>query len=158
MVWVERELKDHPPGSNSCARGRAATQQLRLPRAPSRLALNAPRVGAPTASLESPCQGLTALYVKNFCLTSYLNLRLFVSQSVVTYPRGRQEAWAKLRAAALLPREDFAQTAHSCEPCPGPTSVVWRRHLSLAHLSLALCPLPPRNTPWWARCVSPLAA
>ena len=88
--WVGRDLKAHPVPPR--AMGRAATQQLRLPRAPSSLALNAPRDGAPTASLDSPCQGLTALYVKNFCLTSYLNLRLFVSQSVVIYPRGRQEA------------------------------------------------------------------
>jgi len=33
--------------------GRAATQQLRLPRAPSNLALSSSRDGAPTASLGS---------------------------------------------------------------------------------------------------------
>jgi len=39
-----------------------------LPRAPSNLALSAPRDGAPTASLGSLWQCLTVLWVKNFCL------------------------------------------------------------------------------------------
>ena len=49
--WVGRVLKAHPVPPP--AMGRAAPHQLRLPRAPSHLALSACRDGAPTASLGS---------------------------------------------------------------------------------------------------------
>ena len=49
----------------------------RLPRTPSNLVWNASRDGASTASLGSLCQCLTALWVKNFFLTSNLNLPSF---------------------------------------------------------------------------------
>ena len=55
-----------PPESN--------TLQIRLPRAPSNLVLNDFRDGAPTASQGSLCQCLTTLWVKNYSLTSNLNL------------------------------------------------------------------------------------
>ena len=51
MAWVGRNLKAHPYLPSAV--GRAATQQLRLPRAPSSLALNASRDGAPTAPLAA---------------------------------------------------------------------------------------------------------
>ena len=47
-----RDLTDHPAPTPTM--GRAAPHQLRLPRAPSNLALNASRDGAPTDSLGSP--------------------------------------------------------------------------------------------------------
>ena len=54
MVWVEKYLKDQlfpltPPSTEKppFAVGRAAPHQLRLPRAPSNLALSASRDGAP---------------------------------------------------------------------------------------------------------------
>ena len=45
MGWVGRDPKANQPQSSAV--GRAATQQLRLPRAPSNLGLNASRDGAP---------------------------------------------------------------------------------------------------------------
>ena len=57
--------------------GRAATHQTGLPRAPSNVALNSSRDGAPTASLGSSFQCLTTLWVKNFFLTSNQNLLSF---------------------------------------------------------------------------------
>ena len=57
------------------AMGRAATHQIRLPRAPFNLTLNVSRDGTATASLGSLCQFLTTLSVKNFFLPS--NLILF---------------------------------------------------------------------------------
>jgi len=52
MVWVERDLKAHPVLTPLLV-GRAATHQLRLPSAPSNLAMNASGDGASTASLGS---------------------------------------------------------------------------------------------------------
>jgi len=40
MIWIGRDHKGHPVPTSSV--GRAATHQLRLPRASSSLALNAP--------------------------------------------------------------------------------------------------------------------
>ena len=51
--------------------------QTGLLRAPPSLALNTARQGAATASLGNLCQGLTTLTVKNFFLTSNLNLPSF---------------------------------------------------------------------------------
>uniref|UniRef100_A0A8C2T4P3 BAG family molecular chaperone regulator 1 n=1 Tax=Coturnix japonica TaxID=93934 RepID=A0A8C2T4P3_COTJA len=48
-----------------------------MPRAPSNLVLNTSRDGASTTSLGSLFQGLTTLLVKNFPLTSNLNLPAF---------------------------------------------------------------------------------
>jgi len=45
MAWIERDLKAHT--APTPAMGRAAPYQLRLPRAPSNLALSASRDGAP---------------------------------------------------------------------------------------------------------------
>jgi len=45
MVWVRKDLKDHL--APTPAMGRAAPPQLRLPSAPSHLALSASRDGAP---------------------------------------------------------------------------------------------------------------
>jgi len=76
MVWVGRDLKDHlvptPP-----AMSRDIFHQPRVLRAPSNLALNTAREGAATASLDSLGQCLTTLMVKNFFLTSDLNLPSF---------------------------------------------------------------------------------
>jgi len=54
MVLVGGDLKVHPVPA-PCVVGRAATHQIRLPRAPSNLALDTSRDGAPTASLGSLC-------------------------------------------------------------------------------------------------------
>ena len=51
MVWVQKDLKEHPVPNPAV--GRAALHQLRLPMAPSNLASSASRNGAPTASLGS---------------------------------------------------------------------------------------------------------
>jgi len=72
MAWVGRTLR--PSSSNPPATSRNKFLQLRLPRAPSNLALSTSRDGAPTASLGSLCQCLTTLWVNNFFLTAYLNL------------------------------------------------------------------------------------
>ena len=53
---------------------RVANHQTRLPRATSSLALNASRYGASTASLGNLFQCVITLWVKNFFLTSNLNL------------------------------------------------------------------------------------
>ena len=45
MVWIERDLKSH--AAQTPAMDRAAPDQLRLPRAPSNLALSASRDGTP---------------------------------------------------------------------------------------------------------------
>jgi len=66
-----------PSSSNPRAVGRDASHQTQLLQAPSNLALNTAREGAATASLGNLCQGLTTLRVKNFFLTSNLNLRSF---------------------------------------------------------------------------------
>jgi len=57
--------------------GRAAPYQIRLPRAPSTLALNVSSDGTPTASLGKLCPCLTVLWVTNFLLMSNLNLPSF---------------------------------------------------------------------------------
>jgi len=72
MHWVGMDLKDHPPSNPH-----ATFHQTRLLKAPSNLALNTAREGAATASLGNPGQGLTTLTVKNFFLTSNLNLTSF---------------------------------------------------------------------------------
>jgi len=59
MAWDGRNLKDHLVLSPDV--GRAATQQMRLPRAPSNLAFNISRDGAFTVSLGSLCHCLTTL-------------------------------------------------------------------------------------------------
>ena len=56
------------------AMGRAARHQLRLPRAPSHLALSTCSDGASTASPDSLFQGVTTLWVKTFFRTPNLNL------------------------------------------------------------------------------------
>ena len=64
MVWVGRNLKAHlvpTPGM-----GRAATQQLGLPRAPSNLASSASGDGAPQLLWEVPHHPILPLY-DNFC-------------------------------------------------------------------------------------------
>ena len=53
---------------------RVANHETGLPRATSSLALNASRDGASTTSLGNPFQCVTTLWVKNFSLTSNLNL------------------------------------------------------------------------------------
>ena len=71
QLWLEGTLKPTQP--QPPAMGRAATQQLRLPRAPSSLALNASRDGAPTASLGScaraspPSEYSVAPWVQSTC-------------------------------------------------------------------------------------------
>ena len=73
MVWGgSGPLKS--PGSNPSAVGRDTSHQTRLLKAPSSLALNASRKGAFTTSLGNLFQCLTTLTVKNFFLTSSLNL------------------------------------------------------------------------------------
>jgi len=57
--------------------GRDIFHQTRLLKAPSNLALNIAREGAATASLGNLGQGLTTLMVKNFFLTSNINLPSF---------------------------------------------------------------------------------
>ena len=69
--------------SNSPAMSRVATQQLRLPRAPSNLALSTSSWWS-THNLSGPefslCQCLTSLWVKNFLLSSNLDLLSFSSK------------------------------------------------------------------------------
>jgi len=57
--------------------GRDPFHQTRLLKAPSSLALNTAREGAPTASLGNLCQGLSTLRVENFFLISNLKLPSF---------------------------------------------------------------------------------
>ena len=63
--WLGWKGPQGSPSSNPPATGRATNLQIchwtRLPRAPSNLVLNTSRDGAPTASLDSLCQHLTAL-------------------------------------------------------------------------------------------------
>jgi len=61
--------------------GRVTTHQIRLPRIPSNLALDAVRDGAFAASHSSLCQHLTTLWVKNFFLISNLDLPFFSLKS-----------------------------------------------------------------------------
>ena len=78
MAWVGRDLKDHE--SPTPLPGRATSLPIystRLPRAPSNLALNTSRDRASTTSRGSLFQHLTTLLVKNFPLTSNLNLPSF---------------------------------------------------------------------------------
>jgi len=71
-VCAGKDLKAHlvltPP------HGLVVTHYMRMPRAPSSLAVRTSRDKASSASLGSSCQCLTALWVKNFLLTSNLNL------------------------------------------------------------------------------------
>jgi len=75
MVWIGSDLKDLwvPTPYLPPAMGRAAPHQLRLPRAPSNLALSTSRDGHHSFSGQL-CQHLSALWVKNVLLTSNLNL------------------------------------------------------------------------------------
>jgi len=70
MVWVGRDLIDHPV--QPPAIGRDPFHQPRVLRAPSNLALNTAREGAATASLGSLGQGLTTLTKENGLLSSLL--------------------------------------------------------------------------------------
>ena len=90
MAWFGRDLKAHP--APNPAVGRAAPHQLRLPRAPSNLALSASRDVAPTASLGSPCQSLTALSAKHFLPASNLNLPAGALYSKLSVTSGRVTA------------------------------------------------------------------
>ena len=89
MVRDGTDLKAH--AAPTPATGRAAPSQLRLPGAPSNLALSTSRDGAPTASLGSLCQCLTTFWVNNFFLTAYLNLPstqyLFAARGTLIYPQ-----------------------------------------------------------------------
>jgi len=73
-AWFGLEGTLKPPSSNLPAMGRDTFHQTRLLRAPPNVALNTAREGAATASLGKLCQCLTTLIVKNFFLTSSLNL------------------------------------------------------------------------------------
>ena len=57
IEWLRLEGTLKPIQFQPPAVGRAATQQLRLPRAPSNLALSTSRGGTPTASLGSFARG-----------------------------------------------------------------------------------------------------
>ena len=79
LGWKEpyRSSRSKPP-----AMGRDTFHQTRLLQAPSNLALNTAREGAPTASLGNLFQGLTALIVKTFFLISNVNLPSFSLKSL----------------------------------------------------------------------------
>jgi len=73
-AWVGEELKEllvPIPHHGHCC------HQLRLPRAPSNLALSTSKHGAPTTLLGNLFQCLIALWVQNFFLTSKLNFLSF---------------------------------------------------------------------------------
>ena len=61
IEWIGLEGTLKPIHPQCPAMGRVATHQLRLPRAPSNLALSTTRDGAPTPSLVSLFQCLNAL-------------------------------------------------------------------------------------------------
>ena len=75
MAWVGRDLRGHIVPT--FCHGLVAPHQLRLPRVSCNLVLKSCRDGAFTAALGSLCQHLTFLSVKNFPLTSNLNLLSF---------------------------------------------------------------------------------
>jgi len=60
MVWVGRDLKDHQ-APTTCY-GLVGPHQLRLPRAPSILALGTSRGGTPQLSGQQ-CQSITLYYM-----------------------------------------------------------------------------------------------
>ena len=70
--WVGRDHEAHPVPITCYEL--IAPHQLRLPRAPSSLALSTSRDGAPTASLGNTFLCLTTVTVKSFFLMSKLNL------------------------------------------------------------------------------------
>ena len=71
LEGTSKTIQFQPP-----AMGRASTHQLRLPRAPFNMALNI-STGRASTVLGSPFQHFTSLSVKNFPLTSNLNLPAF---------------------------------------------------------------------------------
>ena len=76
MVWVGRDLSDHLVPTPLPGAGTPSTRPG-CSKHPSNLALNTSRQGASTASLGNLFQCLTTLPVKNFFLTSNLNLPSF---------------------------------------------------------------------------------
>ena len=72
LSWKGRQHSSKPP-----AMGRDSSPQIKLPRAPSNLASNTSGDGASTASLDSLCQCLNTLIVKDLFPISNLNLPLF---------------------------------------------------------------------------------
>ena len=74
MAYLERELKAHT--APTPAMGRAAPHQLRLPRAPSNLALSASRDWGTTASLGS-CASASPHSGERISPTLNLNLSTF---------------------------------------------------------------------------------
>ena len=94
------------------AMGRAAIHQIRLPRAPSNLAFSAPGMGHHSFSGQL-CQGLTALWVKNFCLISNLslpsfNLKLFpLVLSLWDHDGRRSFGWQGVRTSGHLALHSF---------------------------------------------------
>jgi len=62
MVWVGRDLEDHPVPAPCC---QLPTHQLRLPCTPSKLVLSTSTDGAPTASLGRLFQSFITLCLKN---------------------------------------------------------------------------------------------
>ena len=75
MPWVGRALKAHPAPTRAVCR--AASHQLKLPRAPSNLVFSASRDGAPTASLGSCASVSLPSELKKFFLVSNLNVPSF---------------------------------------------------------------------------------
>ena len=75
MAWVGRKLKVHPVPP--CAVGRAAPQQLSCPGPHPTWSWAPPGMG-PYSFSGQLCQRLTSLWVKNFPLTSNLNLSSFI--------------------------------------------------------------------------------
>lgn len=75
MAWDRKYFKDHSVPTPCCVL--VAAPLIRLPTAPSSMDLSTSRNGASTAAASSLCQCLTAHWVKNFFLISYLNLPYF---------------------------------------------------------------------------------
>ena len=82
MVWVGRDLQDHPVPTPLSWAGTPSTSPGCL-RAPSNLALSTAREGAATASLGNLC--LTTLLMKNFFLISNLNVPFFSLKSLLPF-------------------------------------------------------------------------
>jgi len=75
MVWVGRDLTDHPVPTPCHGQGHLPSDQLL--KALSDLALNPAREGAATASLGNLGHSLTTLKVQNFFLFPYLGPKLY---------------------------------------------------------------------------------
>jgi len=106
MVWVGRDLTDHPVPPP--AMGRDPFPQPRVLPAPSSLALSPARERAATASQGSLGQGLTTLMGKNFCLIAHLNLPSLSPKSsppaLVPAPPQLSQPLQALAAALRSPR------------------------------------------------------